>query len=432
MKTSTTTKALRAAGAAALLAGALGLTTLQATPAAAAVDTNGGFADAYGLSIDTTILAGNIPVVLGPEAQASNSCAPQKAPSTNQVLGLGDPQLALAEVATTGASSVCTGAGAPKSMARAQLANVDALEIAGGPGTLAVDAITTTSSTDCVSAPSGSTQVVGLTLGGTPIVPDGLVPPNTTVVSPVLSALGITIILNEQTPAANGRGLVVNGIHIIADNSGVLPIGGTVIRGDIVISHAVSGVVCANGKGSEAPEGVDPSDITFAKSASPEIAPPGTTVTYTAKVTNTSEQDCEVLRFIEHLSPAVEFVSTAGPLGTAVDTPLPTRPDGGQEAVIRPTDVTIAAKASVTQTFVVKVRPDAAPGVYYNNLEIFCGPNGNFVSGPIAPITVPANVPVVPPVVPELPRTGGAPLLALGALGALGAAFGIRRFAASR
>ncbi|MDP3711669.1 MAG: choice-of-anchor P family protein [Mycobacteriales bacterium] len=427
-------------GGAALLAAA-GLVLLPAAPAqAAAVD--GAFAEGAGLIIDTTLLAGNVPIELTEGATAS-SCLPQGAPATNSLIGpLGDAQVAEAAVVTSGASAVCTGAaGVPKALGGAQLTNVDALQVAA-PVALHVDAITTTSQTDCTNAPTGSTEIVGLTIGGASVIPDGLVAPNTVVATPALDLLGIRIILNEQHPAANGRGLVVNGIHIIASEFGVLPVGGTVIRGDIIISHAVSGVVCANGRGSQNPPGVGAPDITFAKDATPGTAKGGTTVTYKATVTNTSAQDCEVLRFVDHLPSAVEFVSTAGPLGTAVDTPLPVRADGGQDAILRPDAVTIGAKASVVQTFVVKVKADVAPGTYYNNLELFCGPHGDFVSGPLAPITVPAPFveppfveppvvvpPVVPPVVPTLPRTGGEPLLALGALAAVGAAFGARRFA---
>jgi uncharacterized repeat protein (TIGR01451 family) len=435
--TATTTRrgtALRVGGAALLTA--LGLVVVPASPAAAAA-TDGAYAEGAGLIIDTTLLAGNVPIeqVVGDTA---SQCFPQGEPQTASLIGpVGSAQVAEATVLDSGSSTNCTGAGAPKALGGARLENVDALQVAA-PVALHVDSIVTTSQTDCVNAPTGSTRVVGLTIGGNQVVPDGLVAPNTVVATPALDLLGIRIILNEQRPAANGRGLVVNGIHIIASDFGALPVGGQVLRGDIVISHAVSGVTCSNGRGSQNPPGVNGPDIVFGKDASPRTVAPGTNVTYTATVRNTSQQDCEVLRFIDHLPSVVEFVSTAGPLGSAVDTPLPVRTDGGQDAVLRPTGVTIAAGATVTQTFVVKVKAGTAPGTYYNNLELFCGPNGDFVSGPLAPITIPAAAPpavtppVVPPVVPTLPRTGGEPLLALGALVAVGAAFGIRRYALTR
>ncbi|TAL15004.1 MAG: LPXTG cell wall anchor domain-containing protein, partial [Frankiales bacterium] len=79
-----------------------------------------------------------------------------------------------------------------------------------------------------------------------------------------------------------------------------------------------------------------------------------------------------------------------------------------------------------------RLKADVAPGTYWNNLEIFCAVNGNFASGPLAPVTVPAEAVVAPappaPAPVELPRTGTAPLLALGALLLVGAGLGVRRF----
>jgi hypothetical protein len=98
--------------------------------------------------------------------------------------------------------------------------------------------------------------------------------------------------------------------------------------------------------------------------------------------------------------------------------------------VIDPTDVVLEPGASATQTIVVRLKGDVAPGTYYNNLEIFCAVNGNFASGPLAPVTVPAAVveaPAPAPAPAELPRTGAAPLVALGALLLLGGGAGLRR-----
>ena len=48
-----------------------------------------------------------------------------------------------------------------------------------------------------------------------------------------LPGIGV-VILNEQHPTADGRGIVVNGLHLIGT--------GPLLRGDLIISHAVSGV----------------------------------------------------------------------------------------------------------------------------------------------------------------------------------------------
>ena len=407
-----------------LLAGGL------STPAQAATVAPGGFAEAYGLSIDTTILQNNVPVKVNPQAPIASSCLPTTAAKTNSLLGAGDAQVAKAAVLNTGAGTDCVKKAA---LASAQTTNVDALGLAA-PLKIHADAITSTASVSCAAAPTGSTVITNLTVGGTAVPLPTNVAPNTEIAAAIFNPLGLRVIVNEQHPAQTGRGIVVNGLHIIAANTGVVPVGGGVIRGDVVISHATTGVVCPGGPGGS--NGSLPApDITFAKTATPTTAKPGDTVTYKATVTNTSSTACEVLRFIEHVAPAFDLVSSAGPLGTALDSPAPTRADGGVDAVLRPTAVKIPAKGSVVQTFVVKVKANATPGTYYDSLEVFCGPNGDFVSGPLAPVTVPAATParpgVTPPVTvvdtpPTLPRTGGLPFGTAAAL-LMVAGYGVHR-----
>jgi uncharacterized repeat protein (TIGR01451 family) len=390
---------IRALGVAALAAPLL-LGT--ASPALAATPPAGAYAEAYGLLVDTDLLAGNVPVKVGPEAPAASTCPPGGTKSAQLIDVPADP-LAHADVITDTATTACAPASAK---GVSNIVNVDALM--GQPVAVHADAVTSTSTTSCDKAPAGSTQVVNLSIGGNkidiPLNPD----PNFEIpgVKDALAALGLRLIINEQHPAASGRGLVVNGLHIIASEEGaVLPVGGQVIRGDIVIAHAVSGVVCPGGPGSDN-GGLPKPDITFTKDASPSTAGPGATVTYTATVKNQSTTACDVLRFVDHIAPAFTLVSTAGPLGTKFDTPPPARSDGGVDAVLRPTGVTIGAGKSVTQTITVKVKDDATPGTYYNTLEMFCGPNGDFVSGPLAPVTVPEPGVVTPPNTPvEQPPT---------------------------
>ncbi len=431
MRPTTTPRLLGALGLASVLTlPVLGLST----PAYAADAPAGAFSDAYGLSIDTTLLQGNVPVKVGPLAPTSSSCPPAAMPKTATVLGGGDAMVAKAAVLNSGTSADCA---VPVSAAMAQVENADALGLAA-PIKIHADSVTSTATADCTKNPAGSTKILNLTVGGTPVPLPLDQAPNTELLAPIFNPLGLRVILNEQHPAANGRGIVVNGIHIIAGAFGALPVGGPIVRGDVVISHAAAGVVCPGGPGST--NGTLPAPaITFDKTADPSTAKQGQTVTYTATVTNTSTTACEVLRFIEHVAPPFTLVSTAGPLGTKFDTPAPVRTDGGVNAVLRPTGVSIAPKASVTQTFVVTVKDDAAPGTYYDSLEIFCGPNGDFVSGPLAPVTIPADTPPVvkPPVVkppvtvvsapPALPRTGGAPVLGALAVLLTAAGLGLRK-----
>jgi uncharacterized repeat protein (TIGR01451 family) len=421
----------RAAGVAVL---AIPLLVGAAAPASASTTPAGAYADSYGLAVDVTALSGAVPVQVPEQARASSSCPPTGGTKSNSILEVPADPLANVKVSHDTATTDCS---APSSKAVSRIVDADAL--IGTPAVVHADAITATSTTSCTAAPKGSTDIVNLSIGGNAIpIPSNPIPANTKVLDPVLSLLGLTIILNEQHPASLGRGLVVNGVHIIASGTGAIPIGGAVIRGDIIIAHAVSGVVCPGGPGTDN-GGLPKPDISFFKGADPSVAKAGETVTYTATITNQSTTPCEVLKFVDHIAPAFELVSSAGPLGTALEKPAPSRVDGGVDAVLRPTDVVIGAGKSVTQTIVVKVKDDATPGTYYDTLEIFCGPNGDFVSGPLAPVTVPGEG-VIPPVTPvEEPPTGptfaptglntGVPALALLLLAA---AVGTRRLVLSR
>jgi len=423
-----------ARGAVIALALPLALTGL-ASSASAATPAPGGYSDAYGLLVDVTAIEGNVPATIGPEGAVAASCQPTGSEKKANLFEVGDPAAAFAEALGTRASADCN---TKVSKSRARVVDVTALD--GTPITIHADAVTATSETSCAAAPKGSTDIVGLSIAGQDIPLPDEIEPNMLVADPLLSQLGLTIILNEQHPASLGRGLVVNAIHVIASGEGAaIPVGGSVLRGDVVISHAVSSVVCPGGPGSEN-GGLPKPDISFFKQASPDVAKKGDTVTYTALVTNQSSRACDVLKFIDHVAPPFEVVATAGVFGTALE--KASRADGGTDAVLRPTGVTIGAGKSVTQTFTVKVKDDAAPGTYYDTLEIYCGPNGNFISGPLAPVTIPGDGPVTPPVnpvenpptitPPNLAETGGAPLAAAVSLLVLGAAATLRRLQLSR
>jgi uncharacterized repeat protein (TIGR01451 family) len=386
--------------------------------------------------VDVTALSGAIPVQVPEQARAASSCPPGGGTKENSILEVPADPLANVKVSHDTATADCA---AKSSKAVSRIVDADAL--IDTPAQIHADAITATSATSCTAAPKGSTDIVNLSIGGNAIpIPSNPIPPNTKVLDPVLSVLGLTIILNEQHPASLGRGLVVNGVHIIASGTGAIPIGGAVLRGDIIIAHAVSGVVCPGGPGTDN-GGLPKPDISFFKGANPSVAKPGDTVTYTAQITNQSTTPCEVLKFVDHIAPAFELVSTAGPLGTALEKPAPSRVDGGVDAVLRPTEVVIGAGKSITQTITVKVKDDATPGTYYDTLEIFCGPNGDFVSGPLAPVTVPKpgqtveppdNTVEEPPGGPVFAPTGlntGVPAMALLLLAA---AVGTRRLVLSR
>jgi uncharacterized repeat protein (TIGR01451 family) len=410
-------------------AAALSMLVVGAAPAHAAA-ASGGFANANGIIVDLVALTaipipgpfGGTPIDPNTFASSSRSCPPTAAKNDpHELLNVGAAPAAEANTINTDAMAQCNVSDAVSSAA-AQTEGLKAL-FNGAVPTITADVIRAQANSDCTKAPNAAGSLFqNLTIAGQAI-PDVLAlnEPNRRIDIPGLA----TVIVNEQHPSADGRGIVVNGLHII----GASPL----LRGDLIISHAVSGVVCPNGKGSEFQAPLTKPDITFAKNANPSTANAGDTVTYTSTVTNTSTADCDVLTYFDHLDPAFDIVSTDGAFGKVFTTPAPKRSDGGTDVIVKPTGLIIGAGKSVTQTFVVKLKADVKPGTYYNNLELFCAVNGDFASGPLAPVTVPAPAPPVvapPPPAPapeQLPRTGATPLVAAAGLLLLIGAAGVRR-----
>jgi uncharacterized repeat protein (TIGR01451 family) len=415
---------------AASAAGAMTLLVVGAAPASAADPAPGGFADANGIIVRLTALTaipipgpfGGLPIDPNTFASSSQSCPPTAAKSDpHELLNVGAEPAAAANTIDTDAMAKCNVSDAVAAAA-AQTEGLKAL-FNGAVPVITADVIRAQSNSDCTKAPNGAGSLfVGLSIGGQAIPAD--VPPNTTI---PLGPIG-SVIVNEQHPSANGRGFVVNGLHVIG--------AGPLLRGDLIVSHAVSGVSCPGPAKECVKASPDCPDFVFEKNADPSTAEAGQTVTYTSKVTNIGTSDCDVLSFYDHLDPAFDIVSTDGAFGKVFTTPAPKRSNGGTDVILVPSGLIIGAGKSVAQTFVVTLKADVKPGTYYNNLELFCAVNGDFASGPLAPVTVPAPAPpvVAPPPPPaaapeQLPRTGGAPLVAAaGVLLLLGAA-GIRRAA---
>jgi uncharacterized repeat protein (TIGR01451 family)/LPXTG-motif cell wall-anchored protein len=298
---------------------------------------------------------------------------------------------------------------------------------------ITADLVRAQANTDCAVDPNAAgTTFVNLKINGTPV--ENTPAPNT-----VYDLTVAKVILNEQHPGFDGRGIVVNAIHVISTTTG-----DALFRGDVIVSHAMSTVNCPGGPGTTGDSNV----VKIVKTVTPNTVAPGDEVTYVTKISNTSSSPCLVTAAVDHLPGGFEFVSTTGDLGSALDrTPPPTRPGGGFELYVG-AGKTIAAGASATQTFVVKVGANLAAGVYYNNVEIFCANIGDFVKGLDAPVRVtdesepeaqPSESPSAAPA-PEpqpapsenpgpLPHTGGAsPLWMLTGALLVGSALVVRRF----
>ncbi len=281
-------------------------------------------------------------------------------------------------------SGMAGATGAPQAVASGQVEALKILLPSPQAPLITADLVRGQSNSDCVNDPNGAgTIITSLKVAGTDVLAplNGTFTPNYELPTPlkdVLAALGLRLIINEQHPAANGRGFVVNALHLfdIEPNPA-----GALMDGDIRVGHAETTVNCPNGRGST---GLT-SNIVIDKDASVSSAAPGSTVTYTVKVDNKSTSACLVNQFIDHLAPAFEFVSTAGDLGTAAT--LEAKGGGITDVVIKPDAKTIAPGGSVTQTYVAKVKSDAAPGTYFNTVELLCATQGNYIASD-APVTV--------------------------------------------
>ena len=352
---------------------------LAVTPASASGAPNAGSADAYGALVDAQLLQQNIPVHVGPISRATQEAPPQQNDAASAAL------VSIGPVPSDGSlvdhigvvESTARATTTPTATAVAETANIR-LFLQNGTDVITADVVKAVANSSCTTDPNADgTTFVNLVVNGQPI--GGAPSPNTVI------DLGIAkVILNEQHPAADGRGIVVNAVHVVSTESG-----DALIRGDIIVSHAASTVNCENGPGSTGGS----NDIVLSKSANPTTVSPGDTVTYSATVHNASTADCIVNRLIEHLASPFTFVSTSGDFGTTLDS-TEARPGGGTDLLLGNGTV-IAAGATKNQTLVVKVNSDAGPGVYFNNLEVLCDNIGDFVKGLDAPVTI--VVPSTPP-----------------------------------
>ena len=338
----------------------------------AAATAPGAAAEAYGLLVDVELLAQSIPVDTGPISHASQDYPPgAQAPDEDVVAGpIPDDGSLVKHVGVL--TAIAGASGQPQGTALAEAADVSLL-VQGGAPTITADVVRAMSESDCTKAPNATgTTFVNLSIGGQPF--DGTPPPNT-----VIDLQVAKVILNEQHPASDGRGFVVNAIHVISTTTG-----DPLLRGDIVVAHAVSTVSCPGGPGSTG----GTNEVQITKTVSPETAARGDTLTYTAKITNKAAQPCLVTMAIDHLPVGFTFVSTSGDLGNTLDvSPPQPRPGGGLDLVLG-NGKTIAPNATATQTFVVKVGDNQPAGVYYNDVEVYCANLGNFVKGLDAPVTV--------------------------------------------
>jgi uncharacterized repeat protein (TIGR01451 family) len=271
--------------AAALLALALCLATLAATPAFASP---GATSSAYGESINLTLLpllGGGLPVASGPlPAIAGSAPAAYNQQGSLASVNVQGPS-GLGTLLSTGIMNVEADSAMPATAQAHGHAEVDnpSLAVAGLLGLRAsmitADAsitgtcgsgLTTTGSSSLAGA-----QLSGLAAGGLGVAANPA--PNTV----LLDLLGIRVVLNEQITAGDGfttSSLTVNAVHVSLSNTLLSLLGA--LSGDVVISQARATMDCSGSVTQEAA-------LSVGLTANPSPAKVGQALIYTLTVSNT-------------------------------------------------------------------------------------------------------------------------------------------------
>ncbi len=214
-----------------------------------------GSSEAYGASVQANLvplLGGGIPISLGPLPVASGAAPGPYDESDTEASILLSTGLT-GQILATGLLEASAASGIPGDTETSASAVVDGLDlrIVGSLLTkLLTLSATTVGSTAVVDGACGALTALGTSVienaqvGG--LLGVGLtVPSDPTPNFVLLDALGIRIVLNEQSTTGNGstsRGISVNAIHVELDVS-LLGIGA--LSGDIVLGHSEAEVQCS-------------------------------------------------------------------------------------------------------------------------------------------------------------------------------------------
>lgn len=348
------------------------------------------------------------------DAVTKSVLGPLRAPEDGSLVG--DARTLVAEATRTLSPR-------PASHAEAVVTSASLFETAGIP-LIAADLVHAASSTECTSPSSATTSAAGSRLVGLSIageIIDETPEPNTEIPlvydngtpADASDDLSVRVILNEQTPASQGYGLIVTMIHAIVST----PADAGHIFADIRIAEAFSTAYCGQDGGPRPVRVIDfdkvvthtDSDPQGARSGGIATAHRGETVTWTAKITNTSDTGCMLSTVTDTLPAHFGFVRTAG----AFD---------GIEPMLAEQDVTWAPQdqlqldpgETLTQTITTRVAADAPYGTYTNLFGVFessCSEASSGLMGPVTIVpkqttTVLANPKVTPPARGPLAATG--------------------------
>jgi hypothetical protein len=359
---------MEAGGFVSLLA-AVALGAAGAAPAAAAGP--GASSDAYGLLVDTTLQPSQANVAVGPLARAAQDfprAAPGSDPDQAAQLSAGPYPADGSLVQHVGVSTATAGAsGVPTTLAKAEANDVQLLK-SGPAARITADSVTAQANADCASNPDAAgTAFVNLQINGTPLNNPA---PNT-----VIDLGNAKVIINEQRRAADGRGFVVNAIHLIAPSSGT-----ALFTGDVIVGHAASSVACTNGAATTGGS----NSLTVATTVSRSAVGAGGEVGYAIAAQNNGGAACPVRALTLHTPPGFEFVRASGGAGTG---PAATTARPGGVDITLGGAFAFPAGGTLQEDVVLRVTADARSGDAFVGTELRCA-SANALGGLAAPVTL--------------------------------------------
>jgi len=402
---------------------------LLAAPAATAAIVEGSTARAFGVRVHLSLLGrdlatiGPLPLAKAPDASAENPNDVSKSvigpiripPDTGQILS---------DLRVLSAHAKRTSGDHPSATGEASVAHLALFEQDGVP-LIEADAIKAVSNTVCTAANKASTSAEGSRLVGLRIqdqLIDATPPPNTVIpletdggtpLDPT-DDRGIKIILNEQTGAQNGNGLIVTMLHVIVYDA----IQSNLIFADIKISEARSSAFCGNdspptnGNGDDRDVTSDKavtttdSDLNGSVDGTEATVRRGETVTWEITITNMGTQGCGVVVVSDSLPQYFTFVKSSGDLTKAV---TPTVDEGGVITWSNPARWTLNPSTPLKETIVAKVADNAPFGTYLNLIDVEESTCSSFTQGLRGPVTVVEKTTVLgvkTPAQGTLPTTG--------------------------
>ncbi|GAC1409077.1 MAG: hypothetical protein NVSMB57_01320 [Actinomycetota bacterium] len=274
-----------------------------------------------------------------------------------------------------------------------QVGHVALLPQAGKP-LVEADALHAVSTSTCKSNGTATTssdgsRFVGLFVNGQGI---SYTPAPNTTIPLVMGDRGVKVILNEQTGASRGTGLIVTMIHVIVYDAK----SPNIIFADVRISSATSSVYCSKNApptgGNPADRGIE-ADKVVTSTTSDRVgqtathdatAHRGDNVTWKITLSNKGANSCDVVVVSDTLPNHFTFVSSSGDL-TSAKAPVQ---DGHKLTWKNSARWTLPAGGSLVENIVAKVDADAPYGTYVNNVDIDETTCSNFTQGLRGPVTV--------------------------------------------